>query len=87
VVDPAELRAPADERALAVDGVLEHAVLVVALREGDTSRLKLNSGTKKEWITSLERRWYSMSRFVGSTSTGISVDEPTVRISSPLSAF
>src|ERR1700761_1810969 len=48
-----------------------------------TSRLKRNSGTQKEWITSSEcsmKRIFSTfcGELDGITSTGISVEEPTV---------
>src|SRR3954467_8292985 len=43
-----------------------------------TSRLKWNSGTQKEWMTSVETRSYWMVLPTGSTSSGISPDEPTV---------
>ena len=46
--------------------------------DGKTSRLNSVSGTQNEWITSLDltrKRTFSLT---GTTSTGISPDEPTV---------
>ena len=55
-----------------------------ALGSGSTSRLNRNSGTQKPWITSAEAIWNSIRLPAGTTSTGISVDEPSV---STLSKF
>ncbi|SHV44709.1 Uncharacterised protein [Mycobacteroides abscessus subsp. abscessus] len=53
---------------------------LLALGSGITSRVNRNGTTRNEWMTSAEASWNSMLLPLGTTSTGISEEVPTVSI-------
>ena len=52
-----------------------------------TSRLKRNSGTQKEWMTSFDSWVNAIGRSVGSTRIGTELVVPTTEAGSPLGAM